>query len=57
MDVLVRSMRPPYQPSWIDKITGEKQHGRFPGTYPPNYNEGTHLICGKGPTRLQVVPN
>jgi hypothetical protein len=31
--------------------------GRFPGTYPPNYNEGTHLISGKGPTRLQVVPN
>ena len=29
----------------------------FPGTYPANYNEGTHLISGKGPTRLQVVPN
>jgi putative transposase len=33
------------------------QTGRFPGTYPPNYNEGTHLITGKGPTRLPVVPN
>jgi hypothetical protein len=31
--------------------------GRFPGTYPPNYNEGTHLITGRGPTRLAVVPN
>jgi hypothetical protein len=30
--------------------------GRFHGTYPPNYNEGTHLIRGKGPTRFQVVP-
>ena len=30
---------------------------RFHGTYPPNYNEGTHLITGKGPTRLQVVPS
>ena len=29
---------------------------RFHGTYPPNYNEGTHLITGKGPTQLQVVP-
>jgi hypothetical protein len=24
--------------------------------YPPNYNEGTHLITGKGPTQFQVVP-
>jgi hypothetical protein len=32
------------------------QHDRFHGTYPPNYNEGTHLITGKGPTQLQVVP-
>lgn len=30
--------------------------GRFHGRYPPNYNEGTHLISGKGPTRFQVVP-
>jgi hypothetical protein len=29
---------------------------RFHGTYPPNYNEGTHLITGKRPTQLQVVP-
>ena len=30
--------------------------GRFHGTYPPNFKEGTHLISGKGPTRFQVVP-
>jgi hypothetical protein len=29
---------------------------RFHGTYPPNYNEGTHLITGRGPTQFQVVP-
>jgi hypothetical protein len=29
---------------------------RFHGTYPPNFNEGTHLISRKGPTRFQVVP-
>ena len=29
---------------------------RFHGTYPSNFNEGTHLISRKGPTRLQVVP-
>jgi DNA invertase Pin-like site-specific DNA recombinase len=29
---------------------------RFHGTYPPNNNEGIHLITGKGPTRYQVVP-
>jgi 3-hydroxyisobutyrate dehydrogenase-like beta-hydroxyacid dehydrogenase len=27
---------------------------RFHGMHPPNYNEGTHLITGKGPTRYQV---
>jgi len=31
-------------------------NGRFHGTYPPNINEGTHLISGKGPTQFQVVP-
>ena len=30
--------------------------GRFHGTYPPNINEGTHLISVKGPTQFQVVP-
>jgi hypothetical protein len=30
--------------------------GRFHGTYPPNFNEGTHLISRKGPTPFQVVP-
>jgi hypothetical protein len=29
---------------------------RFHGTYPPNFNEGTHLISRKGSTRFQVVP-
>jgi hypothetical protein len=29
---------------------------RFHGTYPPNFNEGTHLISRKGPTQFQVVP-
>jgi hypothetical protein len=29
---------------------------RFHGTYPPNFNEGTHLISRKGPTPFQVVP-
>src|SRR5437870_7105470 len=29
---------------------------RFHGTDPPNFNEGTHLISGKGPTPFQVVP-
>ena len=29
---------------------------RFHGTYPPNYNEGHHLITGNGTTRYQVVP-
>ena len=29
---------------------------RFQGTYPPNINEGTHLISVKGPTQYQVVP-
>jgi hypothetical protein len=29
---------------------------RFHGTYPPNINEGTHLISVKGPTQYQVVP-
>ena len=29
---------------------------RFHGTYPPNINEGTHLISMKGPTQYQVVP-
>jgi hypothetical protein len=29
---------------------------RFHGMYPPNFNEGTHLISRKGPTRFQVVP-
>jgi len=29
---------------------------RFHGTYPPNYNEGTHLIAGKVPTQYQVGP-
>ena len=29
---------------------------RFHGTDPPHFNEGTHLISGKGPTPFQVVP-
>ncbi len=29
---------------------------RFHGTYPPNFNEGTHLISRKGPTQFQVFP-
>jgi len=29
---------------------------RFHGTDPPNFNEGTHLISGKGLTPFQVVP-
>jgi hypothetical protein len=29
--------------------------GRFHGTYPPNFTEGTHLISLKGPTLFQVV--
>jgi len=33
-------------------VTGD----RFHGTDPPNFNEGTHLISGKGPTPFQVVP-
>jgi hypothetical protein len=33
-----------------------QQTGRFHGTYPPNFNEGTHLISRKGPTPFQVVP-
>ena len=37
-------------------LPGEMQTDRFHGTYPPNYNEGTHLITGKRPTQLQVVP-
>jgi len=32
------------------------QADRFHGTDPPNFNEGTHLISGKGPTPFQVVP-
>jgi hypothetical protein len=32
------------------------QIDRFHGTYPPNYNEGHHLITGKGTTLFQVVP-
>jgi len=32
------------------------QSDRFHGTYPPNYNEGTHLIAGKVPTQYQVGP-
>jgi len=35
---------------------GHSIRGRFHGTYPPNINEGTHLISGKGPTQFQVVP-
>jgi hypothetical protein len=30
----------------------DQLHGR----YPPNYNEGHHLITGNGTTRYQVVP-
>jgi len=29
---------------------------RLHGTYPPNYNEGHHLITGNGTTRYQVGP-
>ena len=29
---------------------------RFHFMYPPNINEGTHLISRKGPTQYQVVP-
>ena len=29
---------------------------RFHGRDPRNYNEGTHLITGKGATRYQVGP-
>jgi amidase len=32
------------------------QDDRFHGTYPPNYNEGHHLITGKGTTLFQLVP-
>jgi hypothetical protein len=31
-----------------------RRRDRFHGMHPPNYNEGTHLITGKGPTRYQV---
>jgi hypothetical protein len=29
---------------------------RFHGRYPPNINEGTHLISGRGPTRISGGP-
>jgi hypothetical protein len=31
-----------------------KESDRFHGMHPPNYNEGTQLITGKGATRYQV---
>ena len=36
--------------------TTADERDRFHGMYPPNFNEGTHLISGKGPTRFQVFP-
>ncbi len=46
------------QTPWIVPIPGTTtiSSDRFHGTYPPNYNGGTHLITGKGPTRYQVGP-
>jgi hypothetical protein len=42
------------QSSKLSRI--ESKTDRFHGTYPPNFNEGTHLISRKGPTQFQVVP-
>lgn len=48
--------------TWVESraVMGKARSGclidRFHGTYPPNYNKGTHLITGKGPTQFQLVP-
>jgi hypothetical protein len=36
--------------------SAQARFDRFHGLYPPNINEGTHLISRKGPTQFQVVP-
>ena len=40
----------------LPTIDDRHSNGRFHGTYPPNFNEGTHLISRKGPTPFQVRP-
>jgi hypothetical protein len=41
---------------WRAEIIASTWSDRFHGTYPPNYNEGHHLITGKGTTLFQLVP-
>lgn len=48
----LRENRQPYDREELATLVRD----RFHGTYPPNFNEGTHLISRKGPTRFQVVP-
>ena len=53
---LLSSLAPCNARCVVDRVGDAGHCDRFHGTYPPNYNEGTHLITGKGPTQFPVGP-